>query len=336
MLTSDFDYPLPPSAIAQEPSARRDACRLAAVDRATGSVTHARFRDLAEYLRPGDLLVLNDSKVLPARVPCRRRSGGAVEIFILDPLGDPDALPVFLRPAGRVKFGECVLPVLDPDSGGFIIKDRNDEGIFHVRWAGKAAWGPGSLQRIGLPPLPPYIHRDHESGHAGAAKDKAWYQTVYARHAGSVAAPTAGLHFTEGMLERLRAKGIATATVTLHVGAGTFQPVKSARLEDHPMHSESCEVPVSSAAALIACRRAGGRVIAVGTTSLRTLESCIRPDGTFHQGWMDTRLFIKPGYRFKCVDGLITNFPPTKINVTPAGGRLLGPAARLEPLFGLP
>jgi S-adenosylmethionine:tRNA ribosyltransferase-isomerase len=318
MRTSDFDYELPPSAIAQEPPKRRDDCRLAVVDR-TGAdgVTHTRFRELGRFLLPGDLLVLNDSKVLPARIPARRSSGGAVELFLLEPLAPADALPVFLRPAGRVKLGEALAPERAMDAGAFVLRHRRADGVFLFRWEGKRRWSQGLLERLGLPPLPPYIRRERMPSAAAVSRDRIRYQTVYARPAGSVAAPTAGLHFTRGMLDRLRAQGVETASVTLHVGAGTFQPVKTERLEDHAMHEETCEIPEKAALALAACRRRGSRIIAVGTTALRTLESCANPAGEFRRGWTRTRLFITPGYRFKCVDGLITNFHQPRSTLLP-------------------
>jgi len=329
--SADFDYELPPSAVAQAPAPRRDACRLAVVDRASGRVTHARFRELGAFLRPGDLLVLNDSKVLPARVPCRRASGGAVEIFLLDPLAPAAALPAFLRPAGKIRLGEALAPERAPGAGSFVLERRRDDGIFEFRWNGRRTWSAALLAGLGLPPLPPYIHRDRLPAPGTLAQDRAWYQTVYARQAGSVAAPTAGLHFTRPLLARLAAAGVAGATVTLHVGAGTFQPVKTEDLESHPMHAETCQVPLETAQAIAACRSRGGRVIAVGTTALRTLESCSLESGGFRQGWMSTRLFILPGYRFKAVDGLLTNFHQPRSTLLP----LVAAFWKREPLLAL-
>jgi S-adenosylmethionine:tRNA ribosyltransferase-isomerase len=314
--TADFDYPLPAGAVAQEPLARRDACRLAVVDRAAGTVTHARFRDLGRFLKAGDLLVLNDSKVLPARVPCRRASGGAAEIFLLEPLAK-GPLPAFLRPAGRVKLGEALFPLKEPEAGGFVLERRRDDGIFLFRWQGAQAWSAALLARLGLAPLPPYIHRERLPSLAAASRDLRHYQTVYARARGSVAAPTAGMHFTRALLSGLTAAGVEQASVTLHVGAGTFQPVKTETLEQHPMHEELCVVPAAAAAAAERCRRRQGRLIAVGTTALRTLESCAEPKGGFRNGWIRTRLFIRPGYRFKSVDGLITNFHQPRSTLLP-------------------
>lgn len=317
MRTDDFDYELPPASIAQEPPTRRDLCRLAVVDRASGAVQHTRFRSLPKFLKAGDLLVLNDSRVLPVRVPCRRPSGGAVEVFILDPLAPGHALPCFLRPAGKIKFDEALVPERAPKAGALVLRQRRDDGIFLFEWQGKAPFSPSLLERLGLPPLPPYIARERLPDARLTAKDKAWYQTVYARHAGSVAAPTAGLHFTQGLLDRLSAMGVQQARVTLHVGAGTFQPVKAELLEDHPMHAETCQVPPETASAIQACRKRGDRVIAVGTTAMRTLESSALDDGSFKKGWQETRIFIRPGYRFRCVNGLLTNFHQPRSTLLP-------------------
>jgi S-adenosylmethionine:tRNA ribosyltransferase-isomerase len=316
MLTSDFDYELPEASVAQEPLRERDACRLAAVRRSTGSVRHAIFRDLPALLAPGDLLVLNDSKVLPVRLPCRRPSGGAVEAFLLDPLAPGDALPVFLRPAGRVKWGEALVPERAPNAGAFVLTGRREDGIFLLKWEGAVPFETALLERLGVPPLPPYIRRPRLPEEAQTDLDRAYYQTVYAQRQGSVAAPTAGLHFTPELLRKLEALGIPSTRVTLHVGAGTFQPVKCERLEEHRIHEEVCEVPPEAAEAVAECRARGGRVIAVGTTALRTLESCYEGGG-FRAGWMRTSLYVLPGYSFKCVDGLITNFHQPRSTLLP-------------------
>lgn len=308
MLSRDFDYPLPASAIAQRPSAVRDLCRLAVVDRASGQVEHTRFRSLPRFLRPGDLLVLNDSRVLPVRLPCRRlASGGAVEAFLLAPLADPGALPALLKAGGHLQPGEILVP-LRAGLGRFLLKARLPDGRWLIAWQGTRPLDAALLARLGLPPLPPYIRRERLPQASITAADRRWYQTVYARHAGSVAAPTAGLHFTPGLFKRLASAGVERCSVTLHVGAGTFQPVKAERLEDHEMHAETCSVPPESALAIQAARARRGRVIAVGTTALRCLESAwLGPKG-FRQGSFETRLFMKPGDRFKVVDALVTNF----------------------------
>jgi S-adenosylmethionine:tRNA ribosyltransferase-isomerase len=287
------------------------------VDRAHGTVEHARFDSLGGFLRPGDLLVMNDSKVLPARVPCRRASGGAVEVFLLDPLAPTGGLPAFLRPAGKVRFGERLSPALGPESGVFTLVSRDPDGIFRLAWEGAGPLDETVLGRMGLPPLPPYIHRARLPERRRALRDSAAYQTVYAAHVGSVAAPTAGLHFNRGLLRRLSELGVENTAVTLHVGAGTFQPVKTERLEDHAIHAELCEVPAAAASAITACRERGGRVVAVGTTALRCLESAALENGGFREGRFETRLYILPGYRFKAVDGLLTNFHQPRSTLLP-------------------
>jgi S-adenosylmethionine:tRNA ribosyltransferase-isomerase len=306
--TSDFDYQLPESAIAQAPAARRDACRLASVDRASGEVRHLRFRDLPSLLRPHDLLVLNDSRVIPARIPCSRQSGGAVEVFLLEGLQGDAPLLALLKAGGRLQPGERLAPARVQGAGTFVLDAKDADGRWRLHWEGKRPLRPALLERLGLPPLPPYIRRPRLPEAAVEAKDRRWYQTVYAKQAGSVAAPTAGLHFTPGLLQRCRDAGASVATVTLHVSAGTFLPVKTERLEEHPMHEEHCEVPRSTADAIVRARSRGGRIIAVGTTALRTLESAALPGGGFRQGGFLTQLFLKPGDRFKVVEGLITNF----------------------------
>lgn len=306
MRTADLDYALPEAAIAQRPAARRDRCRLAAVDRSTGAVRHLRFDALASLLRPGDLLVLNDSRVLPARIPCLRATGGVVELFLLDPAASGPRRTALLKAGGRPAPGETLRPLRG--AGAFRLLTRLEEGRWSVAWEGKGALDTARLARLGLPPLPPYIRRQRLPDPALSARDRRWYQCVYARHAGSVAAPTAGLHFTPGLLRRLKDRGVGVARVTLHVGLGTFLPVKTERLEDHPMHAETCRVPEATARALARTRARGGRIVAVGTTALRTLESAWQAPGRFRQDWFETRLFLKPGDRFNVVDALMTNF----------------------------
>jgi S-adenosylmethionine:tRNA ribosyltransferase-isomerase len=314
---AEFDYALPEASIAQTPLARRSRCRLAVVDRDLGTVEHARFDGLGGFLRPGDLLVMNDSKVLPARVPCRRPSGGAVEVFLLDPLAAGGGLAAFLRPAGKIRFGERLSPALAPGSGTFTLVSRDPDGIFRLAWEGAGPLDEAVLRGMGLPPLPPYIHRDRLPERGRALRDSAAYQTVYAAQAGSVAAPTAGLHFNRGLLRRLSEQGVERTAVTLHVGAGTFQPVKTGRLEDHAIHAEHCRVPPQAARAIADCRGRGGRVVAVGTTALRCLESAAQEGGGFREDSFETRLYILPGYRFKAVDGLLTNFHQPRSTLLP-------------------
>lgn len=297
MKLSDFDYDLPKELIAQKPVEPRDASRLMVVDRASGAIAHRRFRDLPEYLRPGDGLVINDTRVMPARLlGCRERTGGAMEVLLLKRLSR-DRWETLVkpgkkaRPGERIVFGDGLLvgTVVGPtDYGGRII-DFRYEGVFE-----------NLLDRLGQMPLPPYIHEQLE--------DPERYQTVYAREWGSAAAPTAGLHFTPELLDRLVAQGIEIHRITLHVGLGTFRPVEVEDPTQHKMHSEFFRVSPEAAAGLNRVRARGGRLVVVGTTSVRTLETVAAEDGTIQpgEGWTD--IFIYPGYRFKAVDCLITNF----------------------------
>lgn len=314
-----FDYELPPELIAQEPAEPRDASRLLVLPRAGGPLEHRVFRDLPELLRPGDLLVANRSRVLPARFVGRKLpTGGKVELLLLRrldrgrwvALGRPGAR---LQPGARLSLAEGRLEAT--------VLDRAPEGARVVEFAG--ADPDAAVLRYGLVPLPPYI-RDYRG-------DPERYQTVYGDTLGSAAAPTAGLHFTPALLARLEALGVGLKFVTLHVGADTFRPIKTAYADEHPMHAEYCEAPRETLEAVLATRAAGGRVIAVGTTTVRTLESAfawlaettgggavagpaersdapapgsVPPDG--YRGW--TRLYIQPGYHFRAIDGLITNF----------------------------
>ena len=296
MKTSDFVYDLPEELIAQTPAERRDASRLLVLDRDTGAMEHRHFYDLPDYLRPGDCLVLNDSRVIPARLFGVRPTGGAVEVVLLKDMGDGLweclARPgKKMRPGTAVSFGGGELTgVVESveDDGSRIIRFRY-EGIFLE-----------ILERLGNMPLPPYIKTQLD--------DPERYQTVYAREPGSAAAPTAGLHFTEELLDRIRAMGVDVRFVTLHVGLGTFRPVKAENVEEHEMHSEYCTVPAETAEAIRRAKAAGGRVIAVGTTSCRTLESFAGEDGEVLPGSRWTNIFIYPGYRFRCIDALVTNF----------------------------
>ncbi len=296
MKKSDFYYELPEELIAQTPSPRRDGSRLMVIDRATGALEHRHFYDLPDYLRPGDCLVLNDSRVLPARLYGRRETGGAVEVVLLTDRGE-GVWECLTRPGRKTRtgtvlnFGEGELTgrVVDEVSGGNRLIKFEYDGIFME-----------VLEKLGRMPLPPYIHEE--------LQDAERYQTVYSREVGSAAAPTAGLHFTPELLKKLEDMGVALAYVTLHVGLGTFRPVKEEEIEDHEMHSEFCTISPETAEKINAARRGGGRVICVGTTSCRTVESVAEQDGTVKpwSGWTD--IFIYPGYRFKCMDGLITNF----------------------------
>jgi S-adenosylmethionine:tRNA ribosyltransferase-isomerase len=294
--TSDFMYDLPEELIAQTPMERRDASRLLVLDKTTGQMEHRHFYDLKDYLHPGDCLVLNDSRVIPARLFGTRPTGGAVEVVLLKDLGDNrwECLSrpgKKMRPGTSVSFGqgELTAQVEDVVEGGNRILRFSYEGIFLE-----------ILEKLGRMPLPPYIKQQLD--------DPERYQTVYAREPGSAAAPTAGLHFTTELLEDIRAMGVDVEFVTLHVGLGTFRPVQVEDVENHEMHSEFCTVPEKTAQAIAKAKANGGRVIAVGTTSCRTLESFAKPDGTVEpsSGW--TNIFIYPGYTFKCIDALVTNF----------------------------
>lgn len=294
--TEDFWYDLPEELIAQTPLKQRDSSRLLMLDRKTGETYHRHFYDIYEYLQPGDCLVMNDSRVLPARLLGRRPSGGAVELLLLRDMGNKQweclAKPGRkLQPGQEVIFGDgeltaTILSVLD--DGNRLVEFHYDGIFLEV------------LERLGKMPLPPYIKAQLE--------DQERYQTVYSREVGSAAAPTAGLHFTPDLMEKLRSKGVSIAFVTLHVGLGTFRPVKVENVLDHHMHSELCILPEETAAILNKTRAEGGRIICVGTTSCRTLESLALSDGTFAPGSKWTDIFIYPGYTFRAMDGLITNF----------------------------
>lgn len=296
MQKSDFYYNLPPGLIAQEPASPRDSSRLLCMDRATGALTHRRFFELPELLCPGDLLVLNDSKVLPARLLGRRSTGSAVEFLLLEDRGQ-NQWEIMVRPGrkaaigARFSFGDGALlaEITDVLEGGNRLACFEFEGSFFE-----------ILDKIGQLPLPHYITQ--------GLKDKSSYQTVYARERGSAAAPTAGLHFTDGLLEALRAKGIDTAFVTLHVGLGTFRPVKTDDITQHHMHREHYSITKQASEQIRRTRKAGGRVICVGTTSCRTLESAADEAGFVPEQSAYTDIFMYPGYRFKAVDALVTNF----------------------------
>jgi len=286
---ADFDYELPPDLIAQSPLPERDASRLLVLPRRSGAVEHRRMRELPGILRAGDLLVVNDARVIPARLRGHKEgSGGKVELLLVEPLGDADWLALGqaskpLREGMRIEVMGGAVEIVQVRGGG--------ELVVRLPARGDALWQ--FLDEAGEVPLPPYIE------HAPGAQDRERYQTVFARERGAVAAPTAGLHFTPALIEALRSHGIAMASITLHVGPGTFLPVRSTRTEDHRMHRERYSVPEETSRAL----ERADRVIAVGTTVLRTLEaSSGRP------GPGSTDLFITPGYEFRAVDGLLTNF----------------------------
>lgn len=293
--TDAFDYALPEELIAQRPAERRDASRLLVLPR-SGPIRHAHFTDIADFLEPGDLLVANDAKVLRARFHPRRREGGRAEVLLLHPAAQPECWEAMARPGKRIRKGDR----LTLDSGcGIEIVDWAPGGNRIVRFFGIGA--PEAMERFGDLPLPPYIH-------APPADAVERYQTVYAATDGSVAAPTAGLHFTEAMIEALRSRGIGWTTLTLHVGAGTFRPVKADDIRAHHMHAERYEIPAAAVRAIETARAAGKRVVAVGTTVLRALEASARPDGSIEAGERKTSIFIHPPYRFRTADALVTNF----------------------------
>lgn len=301
MNINEFDYYLPQELIAQKPADKRDASRLMVVRRATGQVEHRHFYDILEYLEPGDCLVLNNSKVLPARLFGIKEGTGAKVEFLLIKRIRGDVWETMVRPGKRLKPGDTVLfspefraKIIDYGEDGTRLAEFQYEGIFMER-----------LEELGKMPLPPYIERE------SSQEDKERYQTVYCREEGSVAAPTAGLHFTKELLARAEEKGVRLAYVTLHVGIGTFRPVKCQRIEDHQMHFEEYEITEESARIINETKAGGGKIISVGTTSTRTLESAaVWENGHFilKAGSGSTGIFIYPGYEFKMIDRLITNF----------------------------
>ena len=296
MKTSDFYYDLPEELIAQTPLEKRDTSRLLVLDRVTGEICHKHFYDILDYLNPGDCLVMNDSRVLPARLLGHRPTGGAVEVLLLRDLGNKQ-WECLVKPGrkmqvgGEVIFGngELTATVVEVQETGNRVVEFHYEGIFLE-----------VLERLGKMPLPPYIKEE--------LQDQERYQTVYSRAVGSAAAPTAGLHWTQDLLDKAREKGVKTAFVTLHVGLGTFRPVKVEDVTNHHMHSELCMISQETADILNQTKAEGGRIICVGTTSCRTLESLVNEDGSFAPKSKWTEIFIYPGYQFKAMQGLITNF----------------------------
>ena len=289
-------YDLPEEQIAQTPIEPRDHSRLMVVTRTGAKPVHRHFYDVIDYLRPGDALVINETRVIPARLYGERAGGGACEVLLLKQLG-PKTWETLVRPGKKLRPGVTVTfgggelkgtMLSETDAGGRVVQFEC-EGTFEE-----------TLDRLGEMPLPPYIHEK--------LQDKERYQTVYAKQDGSAAAPTAGLHFTPELLEKIREKGVRVIPVLLHVGLGTFRPVKAEDVEEHVMHSEYYEVGEQAARAINEVKAAGGRIIAVGTTSVRTLESAAKDDGTISAQSGTTSIFIRPGYRFKLVDALITNF----------------------------
>jgi S-adenosylmethionine:tRNA ribosyltransferase-isomerase len=299
MRASDFDFPLPPELIAQTPAPRRDQSRLLVLERATGRIAHRHFAELAEYFSPGDLLVLNDSRVIPARLRLRNaRTDGQLEALLLEENAANDWWAM-MRPGKRARPGTA-LQILDkagnPSALQALVREINAEGHRRLQFSGPANILT-ELDALGETPLPPYIQRPVER-----PQDRERYQTVYASAPGSVAAPTAGLHFTPALLERIRARGVRVCFLTLHVGLGTFAPVKTERVEDHLMHTERFLLPPETADAVRQAKASGRRVVAAGTTTLRVLESAPRA------GAGRTRIFIHPPHCFRVVDSLVTNF----------------------------
>ena len=297
LLKSDFYFELPEELIAQDPLADRSGSRMLMLDKTDGRIEHHIFKEIVDYLRPGDCLVLNNTKVLPARLSGRRENtGGAIEVLLLKRKGD-DVWETLVKPGRKAKPGTRILfgdgclqaEVLDVVEEGNRLIRFSYEGIFEE-----------VLDRLGEMPLPPYI--THK------LQDKNRYQTVYARYEGSAAAPTAGLHFTKELLQKIADKGVDIAYVTLHVGLGTFRPVKADNILEHHMHAEYYQVTEEAAEKINRAKASGGRVICVGTTSCRTVESAAGDDGTLKAGCGNTEIFIYPGYRFKVLDCLITNF----------------------------
>ena len=296
MELSEFNYELPEELIAQTPIEKRDESRLMILDKNTGKIEHKIFKDIIDYLEPGDCLVRNNTRVIPARLYGKKETGANVEFILLKNL-EGDIWEAMVRPGNKLHIGTKVI------FGDGLLKaeilDILQDGTRKVKFIYNGIFNE-ILDKIGLMPLPPYIHEK--------LKEKDRYQTVYAKYEGSAAAPTAGLHFTNELLEKLQAKGIEIANVTLHVGIGTFRPVKVENVEEHDMHSEHFYIKPEDAEKINKAKREGHRVIAVGTTSCRVLESIADENGMVKTTESDTRIFIYPGYKFKCIDALITNF----------------------------
>jgi S-adenosylmethionine:tRNA ribosyltransferase-isomerase len=313
---ADFDYDLPPRCIAQQPVEPRDAARLLHHEIAADRTAHRRVSDLPELLRAGDLVVVNDTRVRQARLLGTRASGGAVELLLLERVGgDASRWRVLAQPAKKLRAGDVLCLEGGSIEARCIERRRGADGALEPTWIVELA-DPSArardveqlLEQHGRTPLPPYIARSAELDAEARDADRARYQTVYAREVGAVAAPTAGLHFTPALLERLALRGVELAQVTLHVGLGTFQPVQAEDPREHRMHSECYTLPAATVAAIERARARGGRVIAVGTTSARVLESCADADGTLRAGAGATDLFLYPGKRLRVVDALLTNF----------------------------
>ena len=297
MRVSDFEYNLPRGLIAQAPVEPRDSSRLLVLRRDSGVIEHAVFSDIPGYLRAGDCLVVNDTRVIRARLLGRRETGGSVEVFLLRSL-DGGLWEALVRPGKRVRPGARLF--FGDGSLEAMVEGATDFGGRTVRLFAAGGDVRSAIERAGSVPLPPYIHE--------GIRDPERYQTVYAAREGSVAAPTAGLHFTPELLDRIRAAGVVVASLTLHVGLGTFRPVQAENVEEHEMHAEYYSLDEEAAGAINAAHSRGDRVIAVGTTAVRTIETCALPDGRVIPGSGWTRMFIFPGYEFRTVSALVTNF----------------------------
>lgn len=293
LLLADYDYPLPDERIAQNPPAERGGSRLCVLNR--GKIEHRRFADIADYFKPGDCLVVNDTRVLPARLHGKRKSGGRVEVFLLEHEGD-DRWSVLGKPSRGFRQGEELL--FDRDIRCTVLDAHTSDDKRRVQFSA----APAKLYAVGTIPLPPYIRRDADDN------DRDRYQTVFARADGAVAAPTAGLHFTPELLDRIRAGGVEVVSVTLHVGLGTFRPVITEDVTQHRMEREAYRIPAESADAVLRVKARGGRVFAAGTTTVRALETAARLPGGLSAGSGHSELFIRPPFEFKVVDALITNF----------------------------
>ena len=302
MHVDDLDYDLPERLIAQVPPPQREDARLLGLDRARGTLTHSTVRELDRWLAPKDLLVLNDTRVLPARLHAQRQTGGRVDVLLLEEL-EEGTWSALVRAGGSLLPGE---ELRVDDGAGLRLVRRLGPGTWRVKGAGADL--RALMDRHGRMPLPPYIRRERNDEREGIDRER--YQTLHARREGAVAAPTAGLHLTPALLRALEERGVGVAYVTLHVGLGTFQPVRADRLEDHDMHEEAYEVSAQAAEAVRRARAAGGRIVAVGTTVVRTLEASAgaSPDGLPRPGAGRTDLLILPGYAFRAVDALLTNF----------------------------
>ncbi len=296
MKVSEFNYELPEELIAQTPIQKRDESRLMVLNKKTQTIEHKKFKDIIDYLEPGDVLVRNNTKVIPARLYGKKETGANVEFLLLNNI-EADIWETIVRPGNKLHVGTKVI------FGDGILKaqiiDTMEGGTRKVKFEYKGIFNE-ILDKIGLMPLPPYIHE--------TLKEKERYQTVYAKYDGSAAAPTAGLHFTNELLEKIQKKGVEIANVTLHVGIGTFRPVKEDTVEKHKMHSEHFYIKKEDAEKINKAKKEGKRVIAVGTTSCRVLETIADSDGYVQPTEGDTQIFIYPGYKFKCLDALITNF----------------------------